>query len=474
MDLTSSSGFALGGASAATSAASMRAARLARFQVAQPAPSVASPAADGLAQMSCAASEAGDNTISPGTFVQATHSASGALSQGFAALPEAALLRITASLDLQSGAALTCASPGAHENTAAALQALDEGISQAQEDHRAATAAIQQQRHEHQTTERALFLEVLGMLAPLRNSQIAQQRHGPAIAQLFGALDDALVPTETPLEEESAPEPPEVQSSATSQECDSALLGHVTEPNLPDPLVSAEIVPAVAVAASLASDSSSSAQEIPHRDGFELDISLQQETQNRALAVADATATMDDATSSGAGTPVCSPSAPVVPCSSLSAIPEGPLLRLAALMDLNSGAAFNAADSVMRDSTEAAFRSLAAAVAQVRSDEHATTAGIEQERLEARQHQTAEGAAWATALELLAPHRNNFDRLGMNEQVAQLFGMLQQGPEPQQAPEMEAAFEARIAEAAALALSREAAMRARVADGHLRAELASE
>merc|ERR1711988_1539044 len=113
-------------------------------------------------------------------------------------------------------------------------------------------------------------------------------------------------------------------------------------------------------------------------------------------------------------------------------IPEGPLLCVAAMVDLDSCIAFNAVDSAFQRSTEDATRSLARAIAHARQEQRATTAAIEQERLEARRRQTAEGTAWAQALAILEPHRDRFERLGMNNQVAQLFGMLQQGPEPQQ------------------------------------------
>merc|ERR1719487_1715966 len=88
---------------------------------------------------------------------------------------------------------------------------------------------------------------------------------------------------------------------------------------------------------------------------------------------------------------------------SFACIPDGALLRVVALTDMRAGLAFNGADTVVREGTVAAVRTIAQEIAHAKQNQAATMAAIEQERLAARQHQTAEGAAWAAALDILAP-----------------------------------------------------------------------
>lgn len=393
-----------------------------------------------------------------------------ALSQGFAMLPEGALLRITASLDLQSGMALTSASSAAHEGTAGALLALAEGISEAQEEHRTAAAAIQQERvsgQQQQTPEGAMLLEIMGMLAPLRNSRLAQQNHGTELVELFEALEQGTTTALTP-EAELGLDAREAEADSARHAREEQLrigvaagflqqLPHAAAaPDIEPPVVVAPFITSATAAAAVSQEGSPSTIDMPGLGSLS-------QYENLPIALSSG------ASSSWETSLSISPS---LPEPSFANVPEGPLLRVASLMDLDSGKALNAADTTVRDSTEAALRSLGAAIAQARQEQRETTAAIEEERLAARQHQTAEGAAWAAALNLLAPHRGSFNRLGgMNDQVAQLFGMLEQGPEqqPEHAAEVEAAFDARIAGAAAVAEAREAAVRARVADGDLHA-----
>merc|ERR1740117_120975 len=91
-------------------------------------------------------------------------------------------------------------------------------------------------------------------------------------------------------------------------------------------------------------------------------------------APVDAFATGDEAVLRQTDTQACGSVVPVAMHPSFAGLPEGPLLRVAALMDLSSGMALSSADTKARESTEAALRSLSDALAQVKHDHHATTA----------------------------------------------------------------------------------------------------
>jgi hypothetical protein len=432
-----------------------------------------------------------DDSATSSMFGRATCSMPAGLSHSFAGLPDGALLRITASLDMDSGAALTSADRAARENTAAALHALSTGISEAHAEQRAATEAIQQEREagREPTAEAARFAEVLGMLGPLFQSQSAQQRHGAELTDLE-ALIRENASTELTAAEEAALQAREVEAHEESHMREAALRAQVADGYLQQ--CSENVAPAAPDITSVASlDAPVASLDSPvaldgvatsrARDLADDSVSMAGDLSQELVDIPpsadnsiDSTVCSAEAASDGMALPQTqAPACSSVVDPSFACIPEGPLLHVAALMDLNSGMALNLADSAARESTADALRTLGEALALVKRDEEAATAAIEEERLAARQQQTAEGAAWAQALAILNPHRGHFERMGMDEQAAELFGMLQQGPQPQeQASDVEAAFEARITEAAALARAREAMVRSRVAEGELNAEVA--
>jgi len=152
---------------------------------------------------------------------------------------------------------------------------------------------------------------------------------------------------------------------------------------------------------------------------------------------------------------------------SFQSLPDGAMFRITANMDLATCAALNVADNTSRISTADALRALREGLSQVKQVQVAATEAIEQERSAERQQQTAEGAAFAQVLQILDPMRNRLQQR-FAEQMTELVTMLEQGSQPQQLPEeVETAFAARIAEAAASATTREAQVRSRVADGEM-------
>jgi hypothetical protein len=148
-------------------------------------------------------------------------------------------------------------------------------------------------------------------------------------------------------------------------------------------------------------------------------------------------------------------------------LPDGALFRVTANLDLPTCAALNAGDNASRAMTATALQALQDGIAQVKQEHVATTDAIEHERSTERQIHAAEGEAHAQVLQILEPLRDRLnDRFAI--QVTELFGLLEQASQTQQLPpEVEAAFEARIAEASASALAREAEVRSRVADGDM-------
>lgn len=165
---------------------------------------------------------------------------------------------------------------------------------------------------------------------------------------------------------------------------------------------------------------------------------------------------------------VTPPPAPAGTTSGFVTLPDGALLRIAALADLSSGQALAAASGTTVDTTVAALGVLRQAIGRAREEHRTATRAIEEERAHREQHATNEGRAMAEALEALAPIRQN-RAMQSNPQLAQVVTLLEQGAGGVVTPEVEAALAARSAAAAAARSSRESAARQCVADGELRA-----
>jgi len=156
--------------------------------------------------------------------------------------------------------------------------------------------------------------------------------------------------------------------------------------------------------------------------------------------------------------------------SSFACLPEGALLRIAALTDMQSGLAFATACSASGETTTPAFTALRHAIERARQEHLQTTQAIEQDRAHSHHTVTAEQQAHAAALAALAPLRGE-RHMERHPQLAQIFGMLEEAstPTPGATAEMEAALAARMAAAVGALHANEAAARARVAEGELRA-----
>jgi len=511
MEFTSSTGSALGGATAADSVVSMRAARLARLEgtlsassaqtsvlASMPSESACVEAsracADSLPRPGSRCNDVGSATV--GASARIALPTSVCPSGSLAVLSDGALLRITAGLDIVSGAAFNCADRAMRDNTGAALRAIRDGIAHVKQEQRTATAAIEQERaagRAQQSAEAAVYNEVLALLEPLRNSRFAQAHHGDQVTQLFGLLSEGAAPELMP-EQEGAFEAREAEVQSARQMHENALHARVAEGYLRDllehhpvPALQETMVPELEISASIhdnATTERSSNTTVPElgTTPFTGEIAVSPEIpSSTTVQEASAAANASSPSASQENSPAVS-SETIFSAQASSArdldlvfvdpsfacIPDAALLRIMALTDLGSGLALNVADKVVREGTEVALRTIAQGVAEAKQVQLATATAIGQERLAARQNQNAEGAAWAAALAILAPHRASIERVGMDNAL-QLFELLQAGPEaPEQSAEAEAAFEARIEEAATQAGRREAEVRAHVADGEMR------
>lgn len=273
------------------------------------------------------------------------------------------------------------------------------------------TGAIAQGQQQQTSPETAALVEVLGLLAPLRTNQTLQQRHAPALAELFEALNGLAF---------SAANNDAAQTEASAVAEAGAAPEQAAGPPQPD------------------STPAQTEQDIP------------------------------TSVPSSAPAPSDIPQPQVDVWQSLAGLAEGPLLRIAAQLPLASVSAFSASDTTLHENTDAAIRALTEAINRVREELRTTTAAIEQEREEARNEQEGERAARQAALNVLTPLRVGLASHGsIADNVAQLFGMLEQPAERELDPEAEAALDARIEEARARADSQEAALRAQVAEGNL-------
>lgn len=161
------------------------------------------------------------------------------------------------------------------------------------------------------------------------------------------------------------------------------------------------------------------------------------------------------------------PSGLATSVSGFASVPEGALLRIAAQVDIHTGIALCMVSRDAGEPTTAALGALREAFDQAQAEHRAATQAVEDERAQSTRP-TGEQGAMAAALAALAPLRalqtqNRFP------QLADVFQQLEEGSTGTLSAEVEAALTARLAAAAALLEAREAAARAHVADGELRA-----
>lgn len=158
--------------------------------------------------------------------------------------------------------------------------------------------------------------------------------------------------------------------------------------------------------------------------------------------------------------------------SSFACMPEGALLRIAAMLDLQSGLALATACSAAGETTTPAVSALRQAIERAKQEHHEAVQAIEQERAESHHQRTAEQEAHAAALAALEPLRNDRHQARL-PQLAQVFSMLEEAaaPSPGVTAEMEEALAARMAVALGALHANEASARAHIADGELRAAL---
>jgi len=113
---------------------------------------------------------------------------------GFASMPEGALLRIAAHVDLPSGLALTAVFSGADEPTSSALVALRSAMGRAQDEHRAAQEAVEAERMERvqrRNGEQEAAAAALAALATMRTGtlQFRNPMMGDQFAQVVQMLE---------------------------------------------------------------------------------------------------------------------------------------------------------------------------------------------------------------------------------------------------------------------------------------------
>jgi len=409
---------------------------------------------------------------------------------GFSALPEGALLRVAAQMDLNSGRALTAVNGAARESTAAALRALSAGIEQAKHEHNVATAAIEVERAEGRERRNAqgnLYGQVMELLAPLRNSR-SMQRQGALITQLFNELEQGQQPAGLSAEAETALESRAAEAAAAAHLKEVAMRARVAEGDLHGDAshlvaVLMQTRPTAACTVSDPATSDTTAARTMQQQNIvepvpEMPVSIPF-AQNVMASVVPEMAVALAVPDAGAVTAVevniesieeAVPQQALASEEGLAALPEAALLRITAQMDLHSGLAFTVADSAARESTAAGLQVLSEGIAHAKQQHDAAKATIEQERARARERHTAQGGAYAAAMEALAPLRNNTRaQRGRGAQFAQLFTLLEQGSAPEGlSAEEEAALDARAAEAAAAARLCEEGVRDRIAIGDLR------
>jgi len=231
--MASSAGFTLGGSLSANGVDEMRAARLARFGRANsppivppvgasaqaPAPAMpaltAAPAATPAALPApvpahtslhlqgqkhlCKEADGAAPDVSTPPVNNGERVVAASAKSGFASMPEGALLRIAAHVDLPSGLALTAVFSGADEPTSSALVALRSAMGRAQDEHRAAQEAVEAERMERvqrRNGEQEAAAAALAALAPMRTGtlQFRNPMMGDQFAQVVQMLEQGAEP----------------------------------------------------------------------------------------------------------------------------------------------------------------------------------------------------------------------------------------------------------------------------------------